>query len=122
MAILFHPAHRKFIKLLRMYADRGTCIKVTDLDKERINELFLRTSKAYERHMSLYKVALEILNRNTSAEEGYAFTQEMVDAIEKNLVQAERRKPCSTFQGVVIMPLLQFLIKKIDRSESISSK
>ena len=23
MAVLFHPAHRKFIKLLRSYADRG---------------------------------------------------------------------------------------------------
>lgn len=113
MVVLFHPAHRKFIKLLRLYADRVTYINVTDLDKERIKELFLRTSKAYERHMSLYRLALEILNRNTSAEEGYAFTHEMVDAIEKTLVQAERRKTCSTFQGIFIMPLLQFLIKKM---------
>lgn len=112
MAILFHPTHRKFIQLLRTHADRGTIIKYTDLDKKRVRELFFRTNNALERHKSIYKIALEILNRNTPVEEGCALTHDMVDIIEKHLVQAERRKPCNTFQGVVIMPLLQILIKK----------
>lgn len=63
-------------------------------------------------HKSIYKIALEILNRNTPAEEGYPFTHEMVDTIEEQLASAERRKPCNTFRGVIIMPLLQILIKK----------
>lgn len=33
MAILFHPTHRKFIKLLRTYADKGTIINITDFEK-----------------------------------------------------------------------------------------
>lgn len=117
MAILFHPTHRKFIKLLRTYADRGTIINITDIDKERLTELFHRTNDSLARHKSIYKVTLEIFKRNTSAEEGYAFTHEMVDTIEKNFVQAERRKPCYTFQGVIILPLLRFLIKRCDKPQ-----
>lgn len=112
MSILFHSAHRKFIKLLRTHADRGTIINITDFDKKRIHELFIRTNNALERHKSIYKTLLVVLNRNTPAEEGYPFTHEMVDTIEEQLVSTERRKPCNTFRGVVIMPLLQFLIKK----------
>lgn len=97
MAILFHPTHRKFIKLLRTYADKGTIINITDFDKKRIHELFIRTNNALERHKSIYKIALEILNRNTPAEEGYPFTHEMVDTIEEQLASAERRKSCNTF-------------------------
>lgn len=113
MAILFHPAHRKFIRLLRSYADRGTIINITDQDKERYLELFHRTSIALERHKAVYKLVLEILNRNTPSEKGYPFTQEMVDNIEQMLIRAERRKPCNTFRGVVIMPLLQHIIRSM---------
>lgn len=113
MAILLHPAHRKFIKLLRSYADRGIIINVTDQDQKRYLELFHRTSVALERHKTIYKLILEILNRNTPVEEGYIFTQEMVDNIELMLIRAECRKPCNTFRGGVIMPLLRHIIRRM---------
>lgn len=116
MAILFHSTYRKFIKLLRTYADKGTIINITDFDKERLTELFYRTNDALERHKSIYKIALEILNRNTPAEERYPFIHEMVDTIEEQLASTERRKPCNTFQGVVFMSLLKRFIKKNDKS------
>lgn len=113
MAILFHPAHRKFIKILHSYADRGTIIYITDQDQKRYSELFHRTSIALERHKAVYKLILEILNRNTPVEEGYPFTHEMVDSIEQMLIRAERRKPCNTFREVVIVPLLRHIIRRI---------
>lgn len=113
MAILFHPAHKKFIKLLRSYADRDTIINITEQDQERYLGLFHRTNISLERHKAVYKLVLEILNRNTPVEEGYPFTHEMVDKIEQMLIRAERRKPCNTFRGVVIMPLLRHIIRRM---------
>lgn len=112
MAILFHPAHKKFIKLLRSHADKGTIINITEYDKERLSILLHRTDNALERHKSIYKLVLEILNRNTPPEEGYPFTHEMVDTIEMAFVKAERSKPCNTFLGATIVPLLQNLLKR----------
>ena len=113
MAILFHPTHRKFIKLLRSYADRGTIINITDQDQERFSDLLSRSGNALKRHKAAYKLVIEILNRSTPVEKGYPFTQEMVDKIEQMLICAERRKPCNTFRGVVIMPLLRYLIRRL---------
>lgn len=115
MAILFHPTHRKFIKLLRSYADREIIINITDYDRERYSELLKRTNNPLERHKIIYLLILEILNRPTSPDEGCLFTHEVVNYIEQSFVRAERRKPCVTFQMVVIMPLLQSLIRKFGK-------
>lgn len=116
MALLIHPAHRKFIKILRSYADRNTIINITDQDKERLSDLIRRTDNALERHKSVYKLILEILNRNTPPEEGYPFTHDMVDIIERTIAKGEFRQPYKTFLGAVIIPFLQFLKKKGNKS------
>lgn len=109
MVLLLHPTHRKFIRLLRSYADRGATFNITDLDRERFGELFNRTSNAIERHKSIYKLIIEILNRNTSSEDDVLFTQEFVDFIEQHFARAERRKPCNTLCGIAIHALVQLL-------------
>lgn len=114
MAVLFHPTHRKYIKLLRSYADRGAIINITDRDKEHIFNLFYQTNKAIERHKAIYKRLLVILNRNTPLEEGEPFTHEMVDIIENTFAHMEHRRPCNTFLAVAVLPLLQFLLRKLN--------
>lgn len=114
MAVLFHPAHRKFIKLLRSYADRGVIINITDRDKEYIFNLFHRTNKALDRQKAIYKRLLVILSRNIPLEEGEPFTHEMVDIIENTFAHMERRRPCNTFRAVAVLPLLQFLLRKLN--------
>lgn len=115
MALLIHPAHRKFIKLLRSYADRNTIINITDQDKERLSDLIRRTDNALERHKSVYKLIFEILNRNIPPEEGYPFTHNMVDKIEQTLSRGEFRQPYITFIGAVVIPVLTFLLKKLKK-------
>lgn len=116
MALLIHPAHRKFIKLLRSYADRDTIINITDQDKDRLSDLIRRTDNALERHKSAYKLILEILNRNTPSEEGFPFTHHIVDIIERTLAKCEFRQPYTTILGAVVIPFLQFLNKKLNKS------
>lgn len=113
MPFLFHPAHRKFIKTLRSYADRGVIISITAQDKERYYEIFHRTDTAIERHKVAYKILLEILNRDTPKEEGSPLTHKMVDSIEEFISHLERRNPCQTFSGVIIMPLLRYFIRRL---------
>lgn len=113
MALLFHPSHRKFIKLLRSYADRGTYFCITDLDREKLVEIFHRTNDAVERHKSIYMLLLKILNRHTSPEEGHLFTHEIVDNIEKFFARIERKRPCFTFREVVIGSFLRFLLRRL---------
>lgn len=115
MAILFHPTHRKFIKLLRLYADRGTIVNITNLDQEKFSDLLHRTNNSLRRHKAIYKLLLEILSRNTPPEEGHPFTHEMVDTIERSLAHAERSKPCATFRGAAIKPFLQFLLRRLKK-------
>lgn len=112
MAILFYLAHKKFVKILRSYADRGTIINITEHDRERLSLLLHRTDNALERHKCIYRVAFEILNRNSPSKEGYTFTHEMVDTIEIAFVKAERSKPCDTFREIAIVPLLKILLKR----------
>lgn len=119
MALLFHPSHRKFIRLLRSYADRGTYFCITDLDREKLVEIFHRTNDAVERHKSIYMLLLKILNRHTSPEEGYLFTHKNVDDIEQTFARLERRRPCITFRGVIIIPLLRFLLRRLKKRSSL---
>lgn len=105
-SFLFHPTHRKFIRLLRLHADQGTIVNITDKDKKRLSEVFRRTNIAIERHRAIYKLVLEILNRNTSPEDGVPLTHGDVDTVEKQFAQAEHKSPCNTFKGVLIRPIL----------------
>lgn len=115
MPILFHPAHRKFIKLLRSYADKGVNYNVTENDKLRYNQIFERSTKAKDRHQSIYKLVLEILNRETPLGEGSPFDHSVVDEIEKSFAKVERKKPLDTFKGAVILPIILFFIKKLEK-------
>ena len=99
MPILFHPTHRKFIKLLRSYADKGVNYNVTENDKLRYNQIFERSTKAKDRHQSIYKLILEIINRETPLGEGHPFDHAIVDQIEKFFADVERKNPWATFKG-----------------------
>lgn len=112
MSILFHPAHRKFIKLLRFYADKGVNYIFTEDDEHRYKQIFERSTKAKDRHQSIYKLVLEVINRKTPLDEGRPFNHAVVDQIEKSFAKAERKKPWNTFKGVFIIPIILFLLKK----------
>lgn len=116
MSFLFHPAHRKFIKLLRSYADKGVKYIITEDDKRRYEQIFERSTQAKDRHQSIYKLVLEIINRETPLDEGSPFNHSVVDQIEKSFAKVERKNPWNTFKGAVILPFILFLLKNQKKS------
>lgn len=115
MSILFHPAHRKFIKLLRSYADKGVNYIITEDDKRRFEQIFEHSTKAKYRQQAIYKLVLEIINRETPLADGIPFDHSIVDQIEKYFANAERKNPWDTIKGAFILPLIHFLIKKLEK-------
>lgn len=113
MSILFHPTHRKFIKLLRSYADRGVNVDITKDDYSRYKQIFERSNIAVERHRAIYRLMIEILNRQTSLDKGRSFNHKLVDIIENSLAIAERKSPWNTFKGAFLKPVVLFLLKRL---------
>ena len=60
--ILFHPTHRKFIKLLRKRVEVEP-IYLTNEDIEAFRALVRRTNIAMERHKGLYRIFLTAMYR-----------------------------------------------------------
>lgn len=115
MSFLFHPAHRKFIKLLRSYADKGVNYIITEDDKRRYEKIFERSTKAKDRHQSIYKFALDIINRETPIDKASPFDHSVVDQIEVLFANVERKNPWKTFKGAFILPIILFLMKKLKK-------
>lgn len=115
MSILFHPAHRKFIKLLRSFADKGVNYNFTEDDERRYKQIFERSTDARDRHRSIYKLALEIIRRETPPDEGRPFDHSLVDQVESFFAKAERKNLWNTFKGAFIIPFILFLLKKLKK-------
>ena len=113
--ILFHPTHRKFIKLLRKKVELEP-IYLTNEDKEAFRALVRRTSVAMERHMGLYRIFLTAMRRpNPSISPDIIIDTACVDYIERVLAKAERKSPRMLFMAIVVAPIARKILRFLSK-------
>lgn len=119
--ILFHPTHRKFIKLLRKRVEVEP-IYLTNEDKEAFRALVRRTNIAMERHKGLYRIFLTAMRRpNSSISPDIIIDSAYVDYIERALCEVERKNPRMLFKAMVLAPIERKILRilsKISTEES----
>ena len=119
--ILFHPTHRKFIKLLRKRVEVEP-IYLTNEDKEAFRALVRRTNIAMERHKGLYRIFLTAMRRpNSSISPDIIIDSAYVDYIERALCEVERKNPRMLFKAMVLAPIARKtlrILSKISTEES----
>ena len=119
--ILFHPTHRKFIKLLRKRVEVEP-IYLTNEDKEAFRALVRRTNIAMERHKGLYRIFLTAMRRpNSSISPDIIIDSAYVDYIERVLCEVERKNPRMLFKAIVLAPIARKILRilsKISTEES----
>ena len=119
--ILFHPTHRKFVKLLRKRVEVEP-IYLTNEDKEAFRALVRRTNIAMERHKGLYRIFLTAMRRpNSSISPDIIIDSAYVDYIERALCEVERKNPRMLFKAMVLAPIARKtlrILSKISTEES----
>ena len=119
--ILFHPTHRKFVKLLRKRVDVEP-IYLTNEDIEAFRALVRRTNIAMERHKGLYRIFLTAMRRpNSSISPDIIIESADVDYIERVLCEVERKNPRMLFKAIVLAPIARTILRilsKISTEES----
>ena len=119
--ILFHPTHRKFIKLLRKRVEVEP-IYLTYEDKETFRALVRRTNIAMERHKGLYRIFLTAMRRpNSSVSPDIIIDSAYVDYIERALCEVERKNPRMLLKAMVLAPIARKILRilsKISTEES----
>lgn len=119
--ILFHPTHRKFIKLLRKRVEVEP-IYLTNEDIEAFRALVRRTNIAMERHKGLYRIFLTAMRRpNSSISPDIIIDSANVDYIERALCEVERKNPRMLFKAMVLAPIARKILRilsKISTEES----
>ena len=119
--ILFHPTHRKFIKLLRKRVEVEP-IYLTNEDIEAFRALVRRTNIAMERHKGLYRIFLTAMRRpNSSISPDIIIDSAYVDCIERVLCEVERKNPRMLFKAMVLAPIARKILRilsKISTEES----
>lgn len=48
-------------------------------------------------------------------EDGIRFSHEFVYGIERYFAKAELKSLCNTFKGVVVRPMIEFILKKVNK-------
>ena len=113
--ILFHPTHRKFIKLLRKRVEVEP-IYLTNDDKETFRALVRRTNIAMERHKGLYRIFLTAMRRpNSSVYPDIIIDSAVVDYIERVLCEAERKSPRKLFMAIVVAPIARKILRVLNK-------
>lgn len=119
--ILFHPTHRKFIKLLRKRVEVEP-IYLTNEDIEAFRALVRRTNIAMERHKGLYRIFLTAMRRpNSSISPDIIIDSANVDYIERALCEVERKNPRMLLKAMVLAPIARKILRilsKISTEES----
>ena len=111
--ILFHPTHRKFIKMLR---------KRVEVEPITFRALVRRTNIAMERHKGLYRIFLTAMRRpNSSVSPDIIIDSAYVDYIERALCEVERKNPRMLLKAMVLAPIARKILRilsKISTEES----
>ena len=109
--ILFHPTHRKFIKLLRKRV-KVEPIYLTNEDIEAFRALVRRTNIAMERHKGLYRIFLTAMRRpNSSISPDIIIDSAYVDYVERVLCEVERKSPRMLLKAIVVAPIARKVLK-----------
>lgn len=119
---LVQPTHRKFIKILRDGYNSGNPIILNENDIDDLLELFrIRTMPAVDRHQRLYKIFLRAnyrLSENLSETGRFLIVSpNVIKTIEKRLFISEWRHPRMTIQSSFLVPLLQWMLKRMNNSD-----
>ena len=115
VTILFHPTHRKFIKLLRKRVEVEP-IYLTNEDMEAFRALVRRTNIAMERHKGLYRIFLTAMRRpNPSISPDIIIDTACVDYIERVLAKAERKSPRMLFMAIVVAPIARKILRFLSK-------
>lgn len=113
--ILFHPTHRKFIKLLRKRVEVEP-IYLTNEDIEAFRALARRTNIAMERHKGLYRIFLTAMRRpNSSVSPDIIIDSAFVDYIERVLCEAERKSPRKLILAIVVAPIARKILRVLNK-------
>lgn len=113
--ILFHPTHRKFIKLLRKRVEVEP-IYLTNEDIEAFRALVRRTNIAMERHKGLYRIFLTAMRRpNSSISPDIIIDSAYVDYIERALCEVERKSPRMLFKSMVLAPIARKILRMLSK-------
>lgn len=117
--ILIHPTHRKFVRLLRDSLDKGTPILLTRSDFKEFDKICQGEMTAVERHQKIYRLALRAKYRPFTdlprTEKVAVVDTNAITFIEKRFAIAERKHLRMTLESAFILPLLQSLIRRINR-------
>lgn len=113
--ILFHPTHRKFIKLLRKRVEVEP-IYLTNEDIEAFRALARRTNIAMERHKGLYRIFLTAMRRpNSSISPDIIIDSVYVDYVERVLCEVERKSPRMLLKAIVVAPIARKVLKFLNK-------
>lgn len=116
--ILFHPTHRKFIKLLRKRVEVEP-IYLTNEDMEAFRALVRRTNIAMERHKGLYRIFLTAMRRpNSSISPDIIIDSAYVDYIGRALCEVERKNPGMLFKAMVLAPIARKILRILSKTST----
>ena len=110
--LLFHPTHRKLIRLLRGRINDGHPIIITQADWDDFLCISQGTVPMIQRHHSIYRIILTAVNRpieEIDKNEKVGFLGEhQIDIIEKCFSKAERNH----LGAAIIVPFIERIIRK----------
>lgn len=116
---LILPTHRKFIKLLRDRANKGSPVVLTIQDKDDFITLVRDTKQRLRRHQGLYRIMLKAMKRqreDIQPDDVHAILDnEAIKVFEKALSKAEWKSLRATLTGAYIVPLLRAYVKRMER-------
>ncbi len=124
MKLLLHPAHRRFIKILRDKIKTDGYFILTNHDVESFLKITRQTKVAYTRHKAIYRIILRAINRplpNNMNDTDRIINSNSVDYIESIFCKIERKQPFITLRNVILHPLILYVIKLLKRFSSICS-
>ena len=114
---LFHPTHRKLIRLLRGRINDGYPIIITQADWDEFLRISEGTVPMIRRHHSIYRIILTVINRpieEIDRNEKVGFIGEhQIDIIEKCFAKAERNH----LGAAIIAPFLERIVRKLEKRE-----
>ena len=113
--LLFHPTHRKFIRLLRDRNNNGRPIIITQADRDEFNRIMQGTVPMIQRHQSIYRLVLTAASRPIEEidknEKIGLIGDSQIDIIEACFSKAERNH----LGAAIIVPFLERIIRKLEK-------
>ena len=113
--LLFHPTHRKFIRLLRERVNNGCPIILTQADLDEYDRISQGTVTMLQRHQSIYRIVLSAANRPVEEidkkEKIRLIGERQIDTIEYCFSKAERKH----LGAAIVAPILDSIVRRLEK-------